>query len=216
MTFVLGLTGSIGMGKSATAGLFRELGVPVHDADACVHRLYGGRAVPEIESAFPGVVVNGSVDRARLSERVLGRGDEMRRLEAIVHPLVRSEEVAFLCGVAGIGRGLAVLDVPLLLETGAERRCDAVLVVTAEPRLQAERVLARPGMTTDRLALILAKQMPDSEKRRRAHFVVDTGSGFPRARRQVSDIVRALAGRPGHVISRAQAGHEETRSGHSA
>ena len=216
MTFVLGLTGSIGMGKSATAGLFRELGVPVHDADAAVHALYRGRAAPLIEEAFPGTVSEGVVDRAKLAARVLGDADAMRRLEAIVHPLVRREEVSFL-GDATLGRrDLAVLDVPLLFETGGETRCDAVLVVTARSEVQAERVLARPGFTPEKLAAILAKQMPDSEKRRRAHFVVDTGSGFPRARAQVSDIVRALANRPGRVLLGRLQPEPETRPGPSA
>ncbi|NNM73686.1 dephospho-CoA kinase [Enterovirga aerilata] len=200
MTFLLGLTGSIGMGKSATAIMFRELGVPVHDADAAVHALYRGRAAPLIEEVFPGTVVDGVVDRSKLSDRVIGRPHAMRRLESVVHPLVREEEIAFLRRAVAERRPLAVLDVPLLFETGGERRCDAVLVVTAAPEVQESRVLARPGMTAQKFAAILAKQTPDEEKRRRAHFIVDTGHGFPRAKAAVSDIVRALAGRPGSVL----------------
>ncbi|MDB5512488.1 MAG: dephospho-CoA kinase [Enterovirga sp.] len=201
MTFVLGLTGSIGMGKSATAGLFRELGIPVHDADGSVHALYRGRAAPLVEAAFPGTVAGGVVDRAALARRVLGSGDEMRRLEAIVHPLVRAEEASFLRDAVLHRRPLVVLDVPLLIETGGAARCDAVLVVTADPGVQRLRVLARPGMSEEKFAAILDKQVPDSEKRRRAHFIVDTGSGFPRARAAVSGIVRALAGRPGRLLA---------------
>lgn len=201
MTFLLGLTGSIGMGKSATATMFRDLGVPVHDADSAVHALYRGRAAPLVEEAFPGTVVDGIVDRAKLSERVIGRPHALRRLEAIVHPLVREEELAFLQGAVRDRRPLVVLDVPLLLETGGDMRCDAVLVVTADPAVQEARVLARPGMTVEKFAAIRAKQMPDAEKRRRAHFTVDTGCGFPRAKAAVSGIVRALAGRPGQALA---------------
>lgn len=214
MTFLLGLTGSIGMGKSATAIMFRDLGVPVHDADAAVHALYRGRAAPLIEDAFPGTVVDGMVDRPKLSERVLGRPHAMRRLESVVHPLVREEEVAFLRRAVAERYPLVVLDVPLLFETGGESRCDAVLVVTADPDVQETRVLARPGMTAQKFAAIRAKQMPDAEKRRRAHFIVDTGHGFPRAKAEVSGIVRALAGRPGRVIGRRL--DEETGAGPAA
>jgi dephospho-CoA kinase len=211
MTLLLGLTGSIGMGKSATAAMFRELGVPVHDADVAVHALYRGHAATLIEEAFPGTVTDGAVDRAKLSERVVGRPHAMRRLEAIVHPLVRDEEIAFLRRAVVERRPLVVLDVPLLFETGGDRRCDAVVVVTAGPDVQEARVLARPGMTAAKFAAIRAKQMADAEKRRRAHFIVDTGHGFPRAKAAISGIVRALAGRPGRVLgSRLQ---EETGSG---
>ncbi len=199
MTFVLGLTGSIGMGKSATAAMFRRLGVPVHDADAAVHRLYEGEAAPLIEAAFPGTAPSGVVDRAALSKVVIGSPERMAALEAIVHPLVRREEERFLKQALAAGAAVAVLDIPLLLETGGEQRCDAVLVVTAAPGVQRERVLARPGMSDEKFAAILAKQMPDAEKRRRAHFLVDTGRGFPSAERQVGDILRALANRPGRV-----------------
>jgi dephospho-CoA kinase len=201
VTFVLGLTGSIGMGKSATAAFFRRAGVPVDDADAAVHALYRGEAAPLVEAAFPGTVVDGVVDRAALSKAVLGHADRIARLEAIVHPLVRRRRDGFLARAAAARAPAAVLDVPLLLETGGERDCDAVLVVTAPGAVQRERVLARPGMSADKLAAILAKQMPDREKRRRAHFLVDTSRGFEAAERQVRDILRALAGRPGRVLA---------------
>jgi dephospho-CoA kinase len=196
MTFVLGLTGSIGMGKSATADLFRKLGVPVHDADATVHRLYRGRAVPLIEKAFPGTVADGAVDRARLGAAVLNDPARMRQLEAIVHPLVREEEEAFLARVSALAP-IAVLDIPLLFETGGETRCDAALVVTAPAEVQRQRVLARPGMTPEKFSAILAKQMPDADKRARAHFLVDTSRGFSSAEAQVRSILVCLAGRPG-------------------
>jgi len=197
MTFILGLTGSIGMGKSTTSGLFRERGVPVHDADASVHALYRGRAVAPIGEAFPDVVRDGVVDRQRLSAAVLGQPEALRRLEAIVHPLVREAESAFLRRCRETGAGLAVLDVPLLLESKAEGRCDAVLVVSAPAEIQRQRVLARPEMTEEKLAAILARQMPDAQKRRRAHFIVDTARGVLAARRQVGSILSVLAGRPG-------------------
>lgn len=197
MTFVLGLTGSIGMGKSTTAGLFVQRGVPLHDADAAVHRLHRGRAVAPIEAAFPGTVVDGVVDRARLGAAVLGKPEALRCLEAIIHPLVREEEQAFLARCRREGAGLAIIDVPLLFETGGEGRCDAVLVVTAPTTVQRERVLARPGMSAEKLDAILARQMPDAEKRRRAHFLVDTSRGLVAAGREVGSILMALAGRPG-------------------
>lgn len=202
MTFILGLTGSIGMGKSATAALFGESGVPVHDADRAVHALHSGRAVGPVGEAFPGTIRDGVVDRPALSAAVLGKPEAMKRLEAIIHPLVREAEAEFLARCRAEGRGLAVLDVPLLLETGGEARCDAVLVVTAPAEEQRRRVLARPGMTEDRLAAILGMQMPDAEKRRRAHFLVDTSRGVMAARRQVCSILAALAGRPGRQPDR--------------
>lgn len=197
MTFILGLTGSIGMGKSTTSGLFRERGVQVHDADASVHALYRGRAVEPIAEVFPDAVVEGVIDRARLSAAVLGKPEALRRLEVIIHPLVRAEEEAFLRRCRDGGAGLAVIDVPLLLETGAEGRCDAVLVVSAPAEVQRRRVLTRPEMTPEKLEAILARQMPDADKRRRAHFIVDTSRGVLAARRQVGSILMALAGRPG-------------------
>jgi dephospho-CoA kinase len=200
VTFVLGLTGSIGMGKTATGDVFRRFGVPVHDADAAVHRLYEGEAAPLIEAAFPGAVADGVVDRAALSGIVIGSPERMTALEAIVHPLVRREEERFLAKARARQAPVAVLDIPLLLETGGESRCDAVLVVTATPETQRQRVLSRPGMSEEKFAAILAKQMPDGEKRRRAHFLVDTSRGFASAERQVSGILRALASRPGRVL----------------
>ncbi len=199
MTFILGLTGSIGMGKSTTAALFQARGIPVHDADATVHALYRGRAVPLIAAAFPDAVRDGVVDRPSLSAAVLGEPEAMARLEAIIHPLVREEEASFLRGCRQRGSGLAVLDVPLLLETGGESRCDAVLVVSAPADVQRARVLARPGMTPERFDAILARQMPDAQKRARAHFIVDTSRGVVAAGRQVGSILLALAGRPGRA-----------------
>jgi dephospho-CoA kinase len=196
MTFVLGLTGSIGMGKSATADLFRRLGVPVHDADAAVHALYRGRAAPLIEKAFPGTVADGVVDRRKLGQAVLNDTGRLRQLEEIVHPLVREEEENFLARVSA-SAPLAVLDIPLLLETGGDARCDAVLVVTAPADVQRARVMARPGMTEETLTAILQKQMPDAQKRARAHFLVDTSRGFASAEAQVRSILACLAGRPG-------------------
>lgn len=195
MTKVLGLTGSIGMGKSATAAMFRDLGVPVHDSDFTVHALYRGRAVPPIAAAHPDAVRDGAVDRARLGAIVLADAAALKRLEAIVHPMVREEEAAFLDAARRDGVPLAVLDIPLLYETGGEVRCDAVAVVSAPSEVQAARVLARPGMDGAKFAAILAKQMPDAEKRRRADFVVDTSRGFDAARAQVRDIVDAMTGR---------------------
>lgn len=188
---VLGLTGSIGMGKSTTARMFAEEGARVWDADAAVHRLYApyGAAVEPLGRAFPGVVVDGAVDRARLAE-VLGRDETaFRRLEALVHPLVAADRAEALQAAAAEGVKLAVVDIPLLFETGGDAAVDAVVVVTADPAIQAERVLARPGMTRARLDAILARQTPDAEKRARADFLVDTGRGLEAARDQVRTIV---------------------------
>jgi dephospho-CoA kinase len=200
VTFVLGLTGSIGMGKSTTADIFRRFGVPVHDADAVVHRLYAGQAAPLIEAAFPGTAPAGVVDRAALSKIVIGSPERMATLEAIVHPLVREAKEQFLAKATAERAPLAVLDIPLMMETGGDARCDAIVVVTATPEVQRQRVLARPGMSEDKFAAILAKQMPDADKRARAHFVVDTTHGHASAGRQVGDILRALASRPGRVL----------------
>lgn len=197
---ILGLTGSIGMGKSVTARLFAEAGVPVHDADAAVHRLYAGEAAPLVEAAFPGTTADGKVDRVRLSERVIGKPDEIERLEAIVHPLVRAAERRFLADAAAHAAGIVVLDIPLLFETGGDRRVDAVVVVSAPAELQRQRVLGRSGMTAEKLDAILAKQMPDAEKRARAHFVVDSSRGFDSARAQIHGILRAVAGMPGRAL----------------
>jgi dephospho-CoA kinase len=199
--FILGLTGSIGMGKTTAAGYFRQAGVPVFDADHAVARLYRGDASPLIEAEFPGTVHEGTVDRDLLAKRVLADKKAMRRLESIVHPLVRAEERKFLSALSAEGVRLAVLDIPLLFETQGEVRCDAVVVVSASRGTQRERVLARPGMTEERLEAILRRQMPDAEKRRRAHFVIDTSRSHAAARRQVDDIIRALAGRPSRQLA---------------
>jgi dephospho-CoA kinase len=188
----LGLTGSIGMGKSATAQMFRDEGIPVHDADAVVHALYKGRAAPLIKAAFPGAVKHGTVDRTALSRQVLNDPQAMRRLEAIVHPLVGEEEAAFLKSAGVEGAKLVVLDIPLLFETGAEVRIDKVLVVTADPDIQHARVLARPQMTVDKFEAILARQVPDAEKRRRADYVIDTSRGLDFARSEVRKIITRL------------------------
>lgn len=188
---VVGLTGSIGMGKSTTARLFGAHGDAVHDADAAVHRLYRGAAVSPVGEAFPGVVVDGEVDRRRLSAAVLGNAEAMARLEAIVHPLVRAEEERFLAAARAEGRRIAVLDIPLLLETGRDRDVDVVVVASAPETVQRARVLARPGMTPERFEAILARQMPDAQKRRRAHFIVETGTSVEDAARQVAAIRQA-------------------------
>jgi dephospho-CoA kinase len=194
--FVLGLTGSVAMGKSTTARFFAEAGVPVHDADAVVHQLYEGAAVPIIEAAFPGTTADGKVDRVKLGSRVMNDLAALRQLEAIVHPLVQEAERRFLAEAEASGAAVAVLDIPLLFETGGEQRVDAVVVATAPPEVQRARVLERPGMTAQRLEAMLARQMSDSEKRRRADFVVDTSRGFDDARTQVQEILRRVATMP--------------------
>lgn len=188
---VLGLTGSIGMGKSTTAAMFADEGALVWNADEAVHRLYapGGAAVGPVGEAFPGVVVDGAIDRGRLAAALGGDDTAFRRLEAIVHPLVVRARLEELAAAEANGVRLAVLDIPLLFETGGEAAVDAVVVVTAPAEVQAERVLARPGMTRERLDAILARQTPDVEKRRRADFLVDTGEGLEPARAQVREIV---------------------------
>ena len=191
---VLGLTGSIGMGKTTTARMFSDFGVPVHDSDEAVHRLYRGKAAPLVEAAFPGTTADGVVDRAKLGERVLGDGAALRRLEALIHPLVRADATAFLKRRHAAGAPLAVVDIPLLFETDGRNRVDQVVVVTAPPEVQRERVLSRPGMTEEKFQNILAKQVPDEEKRRLADFVVDTGQGMDAAREQVADIIEELTG----------------------
>src|SRR5436305_10500931 len=198
--FILGITGSIGMGKSTTAGFFREAGVPVHDSDAVVHRLYEGEAVHSVEAAFPGVTVDGKIDRAILTERLVGNPDAIRKLEAIVHPLVRAVSERFIAEQAARGARVIVLDIPLLFETGGETRVDAVLVVSAPPDVQRARVLSRDGMTAARLDALLARQMSDAEKRAHAHFVVDSSRSFDSARTQVHGILRAVAALPGRRI----------------
>jgi dephospho-CoA kinase len=194
----VGLTGSIGMGKSTTAAMFAAEGVPVYDADAEVHALYakGGAAVEPREAAFPGVVVDGAVDRARLSHLVVGKPDELKKLETIVHPLVGESRVGFFQKAVAEGADIVILDIPLLFETGGEKRMDAVVVVSAPADLQRQRVMARPGMDEAKLDAILARQMADAEKRARAHFVIDTGQGLDHARIQVRDVLARLRAGP--------------------
>ena len=191
---VLGLTGSVGMGKSTVAAMFAEKGVAAFDADATVHALYRGAAVPLVEASFPGTMIDGAIDRKKLADKVIDNPSAIAKLEAIVHPLVREAENSFRAHVAGEGRRIALLDIPLLLETGGQSRVDAVVLVSATSEIQEARVLARPGMTRERLDAILRRQMPDDEKRRRAHFIVDTGGDFVETRRQVDDVLRAVAG----------------------
>lgn len=194
----VGLTGSIGMGKSTTAAMFAAEGVPVYDADAEVHALYarGGAAVEPLEAAFPGVVVDGAVDRAKLSHYVVGKPDELKKLEAIVHPLVGESRVGFFQKAVADGADIVILDIPLLFETGGEKRMDAVVVVSAPADVQRQRVLARPGMDEAKLDAILARQMADAEKRARAHFVIDTSQGLDSARAQVRDVLKRLRAGP--------------------
>lgn len=196
---VLGLTGSIGMGKSTTAQMFAEEGVPVHDADAVVHRLYENEAVTPIEAAFPGTTDGGKVDREKLGKRVLGDPAALKRLESIVHPLVAEARERFLAEAERSGAAVALLDIPLLYETGGEKRCDAVVVVSAPADVQRRRAFERPDMTEAKFQAILAKQMPDAEKRARADFVVDTSRGFDAAREQVREILAKVRKMPKRV-----------------
>lgn len=191
---LLGLTGSVGMGKSTTAAMFIARAIPVFDSDAAVHRLYRGAAVVAVEAAFPGVTRAGVIDRDALGQRVIGDPAAMRRLEAIVHPMVRAERMRFVAQAGDAGARLAVLDVPLLYETGGDADVDAVVLVSASLAVQKARVLARPGMTEARFAAILARQMPDAEKRRRARYVIETGDGLEAAERQVEAVIAALGG----------------------
>jgi dephospho-CoA kinase len=191
---IIGLTGSIGMGKSTTAAMFRDERIPVHDADAEVHRLYdkGGLAVEAVEAAFPGVAVDGRIDREALSARVVGQPDELKRLESIVFPLMGKARTAFMDKATVEHKDIVVIDVPLLFETGGHEKVDAIVTVTASPDLQKERVMARPGMTAEKFEAILARQLPDAEKRARSHFVVDTSHGLDSARDQVRAIIAQL------------------------
>ena len=193
--FIIGLTGSIGMGKTTTARLFAEAGVPVYDADAAVHRLYEGEAGPAIEAAFPGITRDGKVDRAELGRRVTGDAEALKFLESIVHPLVGKARERFLRDAEAAGAKVAVLDIPLLFETGGETRVDAVVVVSAPGRVQRARVLER-GVSPEQFEALLARQMPNAEKRRRADFVVDTSHGIEPARAQVLSILAAVAKMP--------------------
>jgi dephospho-CoA kinase len=194
--FVLCLTGSLGMGKSTAAKFFAEEGVPVHDSDAVVHALYEGEATSLIEQAFPGSTAGGKVDRNKLAAMVLNDSKALTRLEAIVHPMVTASREKFLADARERGAKVVVLDVPLLFETNAERRCNAVVVVSAPADIQRRRAFGRPGMTDDKLTAILAKQMPDAEKRRRADFVVDSSQSFDHARAQIRDILQKVAKLP--------------------
>lgn len=188
----LGLTGSIGMGKSTTAQMFRDEGIPVHDADQVVHELYSGRAAPLVETAFPGTVTDGKVNRQKLAKCVLNNPEAMAKLETIVHPLVREAETAFLEKATKSGATLVVLDIPLLFETHSENRVDKILVVTASADTQRQRVLARSGMTEEKLAAILARQTPDADKRKRADVVINTGRGLDKAREEVRKLIAEL------------------------
>jgi dephospho-CoA kinase len=195
---LIGLTGSIGMGKSTTAKLFAEEGVPIYDADAAVHALYaiGGAAVEPVEAIFPGVVVDGAIDRERLSAKVLGNPEAMKRLEQIVHPLVAKSRLDFLKGAEQACADLVILDIPLLFETGGEKHLDSIIVVSAPADLQRQRVLERPGMTEAKLDSILARQTPDADKRARADFVIDTSAGLDHARAQVRAVLAKLRSEP--------------------
>jgi len=194
---VIGLTGSIGMGKSTTAKLFAEEGVPVHDADAVVHALYAGRAVPLVEAAFPGVTRDGAVDRKELGTRVIGDPAALAKLEGIVHPLVREAEAAFLAARRAEGADVVVLDIPLLFESGREGAVDCVVVVSAGPEEQRRRVMQRPGMTEETFRAVLARQTPDADKRARADVVIDTAQGIEPARAQVRALLARLRSRSG-------------------
>ena len=201
---LIGLTGSIGMGKSATAQMFRDEGVPVYDADAAVHALYdkGGEAVEPVGAAFPGAVRDGAVNRAALGDLVRGKPDEIKRLEAIIHPLVAGVQLDWLAERDSEGAPMVVLDIPLLYETGGDARVDVVVVVSAPAEVQRARVLERPGMTPDMFDFILSKQVPDAEKPTRADFIVETGRGFDHARTQVRAILKDLEGRTGTIWPR--------------
>ncbi|WP_018901121.1 dephospho-CoA kinase [Rhizobium sp. 2MFCol3.1] len=188
----IGLTGSIGMGKSTTAKLFADAGLPVNDADAVVHDLYAGAAAPLIEAAFPGSVRNGTVDRQELGRQLALRPEGFKRLEQIVHPLVREHEAMFLEKQRGQGTQMVLLDIPLLFESGGADRVDVIVVVSCDPQIQRERVLARPNMTEEKFNMILSRQTPDAEKRRRADYLVDTGHGIDQAREQVGVIIADL------------------------
>ena len=193
---ILGLTGSIGMGKSTTAKLFVEAGVPVYDADATVHKLYEGEAAPAIEAAFPGTTEDGKVDRKKLSAKVVHDPAAMRQLEQIVHPMLGASRQKFFEDAERSAAPVVVLDVPLLFETGGEKRVDAVVVVTTSPEIQRQRILARGTMTNEALDSILARQLPDAEKRKRADFVVDSSHGLDPVRAQIRDILQQAARMP--------------------
>ena len=193
---ILGLTGSIGMGKSTTAKLFAEAGVPVYDADATVHKIYQGEAAPAVEAAFPGTTVDGKVDRNKLSAQVVHDPAAIKKLEQVVHPMLRAYHQKFLDDAEQSGAAVAVVDVPLLYETGGEKRVDAVVVVTTSPDIQRQRILARDNMTSEKLDAILARQLPDAEKRKRADFIVDTSSGLDPVRQRIGEILAEVVKMP--------------------
>jgi dephospho-CoA kinase len=202
MMLVIGLTGSIGMGKSAAAAHFARRGVAVFDADSEVHRLYAGEAAPLIEAAFPGVTRGASVDREALARAVAGSPAKLQQLERIVHPLVVKSEIAFLCGEEAKGAKLAVLEIPLLFETGADKRVDVTVVLSAPEAVQKKRVLARPGMTEAKLADLLARQLPDAEKRARADYIVDSGTTLADMQAEIDRLLDSLKTREGRVMER--------------
>jgi dephospho-CoA kinase len=197
---VIGLTGGIGMGKSAAAERFASHGIPVFNADLCVHQLYEGEAVAAIEAAFPGVARGGKIDRKLLSEKIAGSPQRLRQLEAIVHPMVVAAEIDFLIEQEDKGEKLAVLEIPLLFETGAEKRIDVTVVLSAPAELQRERVLARPGMSVDKLEHLLARQLPDAERRARADYVVDSGESLEDMHRALDKLIESLQNRQGRVM----------------
>jgi dephospho-CoA kinase len=199
---VVGLTGGIGMGKSAAAEHFAARGIPVFNADACVHRLYEGEAVAAIEAAFPGVALGGRITRKRLSEQIAGRPERLKRLEEIVHPMVISAEIDFLLEQERKGAQLAVLEIPLLFETGADKRVDVTVALSAPEDVQRNRVLARPGMTAEKLDQLMARQLPDAERRRRADYVVDSGTTLEDMRAALDRLIESLQNREGRVMER--------------
>jgi dephospho-CoA kinase len=207
MMLVIGLTGGIGMGKSAAAEHFARAGVPVFNADACVHRLYEGPAVAAIEAAFPGVSRGGRVDRKLLGERLAGSQESLRELERIVHPMVVKAEIDFLIEQEDRGARLAVLEIPLLFETGADSRVDVTIVLSAPADVQRKRVLARPGMTVDRLEHLIARQLPDADKRARADFVVDSGTSLKDMHEEIDKLIESLQDREGTVMQRLRRQH---------
>jgi dephospho-CoA kinase len=202
MMLVIGLTGGIGMGKSAAAERFAEHGIPVFNADGCVHQLYERAAVAPVEAAFPGVTKEGRVDRKKLSERIAGSSERLSQLERIVHPLVIEAEIEFLRAQEKKGAAFAVLEIPLLFETGADARVDVTVVVSAPEEVQLARVLARPGMTADKLEHLLARQLPDAERRARADFVVDSSMSLDDMRNQIDRLIESLRSRKGRVMER--------------
>jgi dephospho-CoA kinase len=204
---VIGLTGGIGMGKSAAAAHFARCGIPVFNADSCVHHLYEGEAVASIEAAFPGVTRDGKVDRTLLAAQLIGKPEHLKQLESIVHPMVVRHEIDFLIDEEKKGAQFAVLEIPLLFETGADKRVDVTVVLSAPHHVQRARVLARPGMTVDRLEHLLGRQLPDEEKRARADFVVDSSTGLADMHREIDKLIDSLRGRKGRVMERLRHQH---------